>query len=294
MSKVLVNTSEVLAALPQEKRSAAQSLIRELLANGVLRPSSQPGTLEFSRTLHAYYFWAEAHRLRADALSDTTLVKSRARRRAIAEMPRPGTSPGLPASSKPLVVVVYGPSGVGKDSVVHLLCEQSGFYRAAVSTSRIPRPEEPDGLYHFLLEDEFRARLARGDFLEWERVYGDYKGVERREVEGPLRANRDVVIRTDVQGARRWREKLDGAVFICLMAEDREALINRLQSRGGDDRASMEARIALLEAELNQIEPSDSVVVVGFGQTERAVEEIEVIVARVRKDPAHSGTRLRV
>ena len=153
--------------------------------------------------------------------------------------------------ARPLVIVLHGPSGVGKDAVIDRLRERTGIHRATSSTSRPPRPDEVDGNhYHFLSESQFEEKIRAGEFAEWARVYDDYKGLERREVEEPLRQGRDIIIRTDVQGARTWRERLDGAIFIFLMAEDREALRARLASRGSEDAASLARRLGELEAEL--------------------------------------------
>lgn len=196
--------------------------------------------------------------------------------------------------ARPLVIVLHGPSGVGKDAVIDRLRERTGIHRATSSTSRPPRPNEVDGNhYHFLSEAQFEEKIRAGEFAEWARVYDDYKGLERREVEEPLRQGRDVIIRTDVQGARTWRERLEGAVFIFLMAEDREALRARLAARGSEDAASLARRLGELEEELADIENNDYVVYNRHGELEAAVDEIEQIIERERRNPARPAARLR-
>jgi guanylate kinase len=196
--------------------------------------------------------------------------------------------------ARPLVIVLHGPSGVGKDAVIDRLRERTGIHRATSSTSRPPRPNEVDGNhYHFLSEAQFEEKIRAGEFAEWARVYDDYKGLERREVEEPLRQGRDVIIRTDVQGARTWRERLEGAVFIFLMAEDREALRARLAARGSEDAASLARRLGELEEELADIENNDYVVYNRHGELEAAVDEIELILERERRNPARPAARLR-
>jgi len=197
--------------------------------------------------------------------------------------------------ARPLVIVLHGPSGVGKDTVIDMLRERTGIHRATSSTSRLPRENEVDGNhYHFLSEIQFEQKIRAGDFAEWARVYDDYKGLERREVEEPLREGRDVIIRTDVQGARTWRERLDGAVFIFLMAEDREVLRSRLSSRGSEDADSLARRIAELEEELADIENNDYVVYNRHGELDEAVTEIARIIAAEKQKPGRRAVRLRV
>ncbi|GIW17230.1 guanylate kinase [Tepidiforma sp.] len=196
-------------------------------------------------------------------------------------------------SGKPLVIVLHGPSGVGKDSVIDRLRERLGIHRATSSTTRPPRPGEIDGVhYHFLTETEFRRKIEAGEFAEWADVYGDLKGVERREIEPFLASGQDVIIRTDVQGARTWRRKLEGAVFIFLTAEDREVLRARLAARGSEDPQSLARRLAELEEELADIPNNDYVVINRHGQLEQAVDEIAGIIARERCNPDRPPARL--
>ncbi|HEY5475339.1 MAG TPA: hypothetical protein VIK11_01375 [Tepidiformaceae bacterium] len=197
-------------------------------------------------------------------------------------------------SGKPVVIVLHGPSGVGKDSVIDLLRTRTGIHRATSSTSRLPRSGEQDGNhYHFLTAERFEQKIAAGDFAEYARVYGDWKGLEKAEIERPLREGRDVIIRTDVQGARAWRQKLEGAVFIFLMAEDRDTLRARLVDRGSEDPASLTRRIEDLEEELADIDNNDYVVINRHGKVEATVDEIIGIIAQERDSPTRPIPRIR-
>ena len=194
---------------------------------------------------------------------------------------------------RPLVIVLHGPSGAGKDSVIDLLRQRTGIHRATSSTSREPRDDERDGNhYHFLSEEEFREKIEHGDFAEWALVYGDYKGLERSELEGPLSKGEDVIIRTDVQGAKTWREKLEGAIFIVLLADDDEALQDRLKKRGSESQASFNRRVAALGTELADIENNDYVVRNRKDRLDEAVEDLERIIELERQNPKRPAARL--
>ncbi len=203
---------------------------------------------------------------------------------------RNGTTP----RSSPVVVVIHGPSGVGKDTVIDRLRERTRIHRATSTTSRPPRHYEEDGVhYHFVSAEEFERKIAAGDFIEHARVYDQWKGLERREIEDSLARGEDVIIRTDVQGARTWREKLEGAVFIFLMAEDREALRERLLSRGSEDEGSLAVRLAEFEAELADIDNNDYTVINRHGRLDDAIDEIATIIEKERANPDRPSPRLR-
>lgn len=189
------------------------------------------------------------------------------------------------ATKKPVVVILHGPSGVGKDTVIDRLRQRTGIHRALSSTTRPRRPDEAgDGHYHFMARDEFEERLGRGEFLEHAEVYGDLKGLERSEVLPYLARGEDVVIRTDVQGARTWRERLPAAVTVFLMADDRETLRQRLIDRATEDPAALERRLAELDEELADLPNNDYVVVNRDGAADEAAAELALIIERERSN----------
>jgi len=197
-------------------------------------------------------------------------------------------------TANPLVIVLHGPSGVGKDTVIEALGARTGIRRATSSTTRAPRDNEKHGIdYYFLSEEEFLRKVDAGAFAEHAVVYGDLKGLERIEIEGPLDRGEDVIIRTNVEGAETWRERLEGAVFIFLRAEDREALRARLIARGSEDGESLVRRLAELERELADVENNDYVVVNHRGRLSEAVDEIVDIIVREQQAPARPAARLR-
>ena len=147
----------------------------------------------------------------------------------------PSTLEGLAQRpTRPLVVVISGPSGAGKDSLIRRMKElKVPFHFVVTATSRPPRPDEVDGVdYHFLSRERFEAGIRAGEFLEYAIVYGDYKGIPRWEIENALASGKDVILRVDVQGAATLRRLIPDAVFIFVIPASREELIERLRATG--------------------------------------------------------------
>jgi guanylate kinase len=124
----------------------------------------------------------------------------------------------LQAQRQPLLVVISGPSGAGKDSVLHLLSERHlPFHFVVTATTRPKRPGEVDGVdYHFIDHDEFSKMIEQDELLEYALVYSDYKGIPKSQVRQALASGKDVVMRIDVQGAQTIRNLCPDAVLIFL------------------------------------------------------------------------------
>lgn len=197
-------------------------------------------------------------------------------------------------TTKPLVLVLHGPAGVGKDSVIDKLKERTGIKRATSSTTRPPRKGEEHGRdYYFLSWKEFEDGIGAGEFVEYATVYSDYKGVHAREVRRLIDSGEDMIIRTDVQGARTWRQKLEGGIFVFLMAEDRETLRARLTARESETVDSLERRLAEIDEEIADIPNNDYLVYNHDNALDAAVAEIEAIMERERNNPGRPRPRLR-
>lgn len=147
-------------------------------------------------------------------------------------------------ASPALLIVISGPSGVGKDTVCRRLFEIAPSLRYSVSyTTRPPRPGEVDGReYSFVSEEEFRRMIEAGEFLEFAQVYDHLYGTSWRRVREALDAGSDIVLKIDVQGARRVREKMPDGVFIFMTPPSLEALIQRLTGRNTEDPAALARR----------------------------------------------------
>ncbi len=200
----------------------------------------------------------------------------------------------MSAPRRPLIIVLHGPSGAGKDSVIAGLRDRIDIHRAISSNSRARRQGERDGVdYHFLSRDAFSAKIEAGDFIEHADVYGDYKGLERRELEGPLAQGLDVLIRTDLQGACTLRGLLRGAVFVLLTAGSHEDLRARLTARDTESPESFARRLAEVDAELADAPNNDYVVANREGRLADAVAELVRIVEHERHNPDREPAGLR-
>ena len=180
------------------------------------------------------------------------------------------------------LIVLSGPSGVGKDTVLESLFELDPRLRYSVSyTTRPPRPGEVDGVaYSFVDEPTFAQMEERGDLLEWARVHGNLYGTSLHRVRESLDRGEDIVLKIDVQGAAQLRGRVPEAVFIFLLPPSVEELRERLRARESESDESLAQRDADAVRELAEAERYDHRVV--NDQVERAAREILDIVAASR------------
>ena len=161
------------------------------------------------------------------------------------------------------LVVISGPGGVGKGTVVRALRRRHPELVVSVSaTTRPPRPGEVDGVaYRFLSPAAFADLIAADGFLEWAEFAGNRYGTPWTSVEEPLAQGRTVVLEIEVQGAAQVRRRFPDAVLIFLVPPSHEALVERLRGRGSDDEARIAQRMAIAEQELGHADEFDHVVV---------------------------------
>lgn len=181
----------------------------------------------------------------------------------------------------PLLVVISGPSGVGKDAVLTELRRLGRPWHFAVTaTTRPMRPGERDGAdYTFVDADTFARMRERDEFLECAEVYGRWYGVPRREARDALRAGRDVILKIDVQGAAAIRGLAPEAVLIFLIPPSMTDLRQRLQGRMTESAPELTRRLRTAEDELSRIREYDYRVVNEQGGLERAAAEIDAIIS---------------
>jgi guanylate kinase len=183
-------------------------------------------------------------------------------------------------SAHPLLIVISGFSGVGKDAALGRMKKAGlSFHYVVTATTRPKRPGEKDGVdYHFLSEDKFRQMIMTNQFLEWAKVYGNYYGVPKREIEKALKKGQDAIVKVDVQGAATIKQILPDAVFIFLMAPSSEELANRLKQRHGLHSADLDLRLNKAREEIESLPIFDYVVVSHTDNIDLTVAQINSIV----------------
>lgn len=196
----------------------------------------------------------------------------------------------MPEPDPPIVAVLSGPSGAGKDTILHGAMDlDPSLATVATAKTRPPRRGEVHGVHHqFLSEREFDEWLAAGRFLEHATVYGHRSGVPREAVEAQLQLGKSVIIRTDVQGARTLRERLPEALLVFVTVPDASVLRGRMLRRGTDSEADMEVRLAEAEAEMSEASWFDAVIMNEDGRERAAAESLVAAIAEARRARAEA------
>ncbi len=182
-----------------------------------------------------------------------------------------------------LLVVISGPSGVGKDSVLRGLKDKGLPFRFVPTMNTRPkRADEVDGVdYFFVTTEEFVTLLEQGELVEHAIVYGDYKGIPKRPIREALNSGQDVVLRVDVQGAATLKRLIPQAIFIFLTVPSEEELVQRLSQRRTESPESLRIRIATAREELQRAPEFDYVVV---NHTDRLDEAVQDVISIIRTE----------
>jgi guanylate kinase len=169
----------------------------------------------------------------------------------------------LRRQAAPLLIVISGPSGVGKDAVLGRMKERGlDIHFVVTATTRPRREAEVDGRdYLFVSPEEFQRMVEDGEMLEHALVYRDHKGIPRRQVAEALRSGSDVALRVDVQGAATIRSLAPEALLIFLLASSEEELERRLRARRTESEQDLALRLATARREIEQLDLFDYAVV---------------------------------
>jgi guanylate kinase len=180
----------------------------------------------------------------------------------------------------PLLIVLSGPSGVGKDAVLDRLKESSYPLNYVVTVTTRPRRDNEQDMvdYHFISTDEYRDMLAMNELLESASVYGNWYGVPRTAVKEALDRGEDVIIKIDIQGAAAIKKIVPEAVFIFLAPPSLEELTARLTRRLTESSDDLTLRLETAREEMKQLSRFDYVVVNQDGGLDQAVSSIQAII----------------
>jgi guanylate kinase len=196
-------------------------------------------------------------------------------------------------SAEPLVLIVSGPSGSGKSTLVQRILELPGTMPSISCTTRKRRTTEATGkCYDFVTEAEFDAMVARGEFLEYARVFGKHSyGTPQKWLEESRRTGKDLVLEIDVQGAEQVKRKLPESVAIFILPPSREDLEKRLRGRGQDADEEIARRLSKARDEIAAAEKFYDFCVVN-DDVERAGKEAQAILMALRCSSARRRDRV--
>ncbi len=182
--------------------------------------------------------------------------------------------------TRPLLIVLSGPSGAGKDAVLAKM-KESGYpleYIITVTTRPRRAKERSDVDYHFTSIEKFQEMINNEELLEWANVYGNRYGVPKQPVKQALDKGQDVIVKVDIQGAATIKKNLPQAVFIFLLPPSMEELTTRLKQRNTESPYDLATRIETAQEEIKQLSLFDYAVVNKQGKIDQAVSEIKAII----------------
>ncbi len=181
---------------------------------------------------------------------------------------------------QPLLVVISGPSGVGKDTLLQRMKERNTpIHFVVTATTRPARPGEVHGRdYFFVSNDDFAEMIERGELLEYAIVYNDYKGIPKQQVREALASGKDVVLRLDVQGAQTVRALAPDALLIFVTTASEAELEERLRERKTETPEGLKLRIATARQEMRRIDEFDYVVINPDYRLDQTVDTLLAII----------------
>ncbi len=196
----------------------------------------------------------------------------------------------LSRSQKPLLIVISGPSGVGKDSVINRMKERGLPFRFVITANTRPkRPDEIDGVdYFFVTHEEFEQMIEDGELFEYAVVYEDLKGVPKNQIEDALASGEDVIMRLDVQGAETIRAKCPEALMVFLSTRNENELIARLKTRRTESEESLTLRIKTAREEFERVDSFDYYVV---NEEDKLDETVDTILSIIQAEHARTTPR---
>lgn len=179
------------------------------------------------------------------------------------------------------ILIVSGPSGAGKTTVVNLFLQNNTDFTLSVShTTRSKRVNEIEGRdYYFVSKEDFKNMVERDEFVEWAEVYGNYYGTSKKEIERILNNNKNILLEIDVQGALSVKRSFpEASVLVFVLPESFSDLKNRLISRNTEQKEDLEKRLETAKKEIEQINFYDYVIINKYGCEQESSQLLNSIV----------------
>ena len=186
--------------------------------------------------------------------------------------------------SNSILIVLSGPSGVGKDAVLnHMKNNHMDYHFTVTVTTREKRPNEIEGIdYIFIDKPKFESLKENDDLLESAEVYGNFYGIPKSQVLEALSSGKDVIMKLDVQGAKTIKSLAPNALFIFLAAPTIESLRTRLEKRMTESPEALETRLNTAKMENTESEWFDHIIINEDDQIDKTVKELEEIIFKAR------------
>ncbi|MDP2718332.1 MAG: guanylate kinase [Dehalococcoidia bacterium] len=190
-------------------------------------------------------------------------------------------------------MIISGPSGVGKDLIIsHLKKRFPSVYYMVTLTTRSSRENEKDGVdYLFTSQKDFLDMIKNDELLEWSQVYGNYYGVPRNQVRQALANGQDIVLKIDVQGAKKIKEKVPGAILFFISPPSPEMQAARLNRRKTETAGDIETRLIVAREEMDYLPIFDYMAISHEGKVKQLLEQLEAVIiaekCRVKKTPLY-------
>ena len=178
-------------------------------------------------------------------------------------------------NQKGLLVIISGPAGSGKGTIVSRLRELAPFDFSVSATTRSPRPGEQHGVhYYFVDKADFENKIKEGELLEYAQYVGNYYGTPRKPVEDALSAGKNIILDIEVKGALQIKEKMPEAIMIYVLPPDYETLLARIRGRGTETEEVIQKRMNEAKNEIKTFPKYDYVVINRDGGVDRAAQDV--------------------
>ncbi len=184
--------------------------------------------------------------------------------------------------TKGMLLIISGPSGVGKGAISQrLMIKNPNLHYSVSATTRKPRKGEIDGInYFFMGKEDFLTKINNQEFLEWAEVFGNYYGTPKSKVEEMLGEGKDVVLEIDTQGAMQVKAACTEGIFIFILPPSLEELKNRIIKRGSETKESLTSRFGEAEHEIGLLSQYDFMLV--NDDLEKASSELDEIIRALK------------